>query len=85
MTLPSSIDIAMACWTCALRSEVYVSSRPASACPSRTSRSFHARLTASRSPEHMPCPAKGGIWCAASPARRSRPSRQRSTQRAWKV
>ena len=33
----------------------------------------------------MPWPAKGGIWCAASPASSTRPFRQRSAQRARKV
>ena len=32
----------------------------------------------------MPWPAKGGIWCAASPAISARPLRQRSAQRARK-
>ena len=41
--------------------------------PRSTRSSFQARFAASRSPEHMPWPAKGGIWCAASPARSARP------------
>ena len=36
-------------------------------------------------PEHSPCPAKGGIWWAASPASSIRPARQRSAQRALNV
>lgn len=47
-----------------------------SAVPFNTSASFHERLTASRKPEHMPWPMKGGVVCAASPTRRIRPVHQ---------
>src|SRR4051812_24277374 len=39
----------------------------------------------SRTPAPSPCPAKGGIRWAASPASSTRPSRQRVAQPAWKV
>jgi hypothetical protein len=41
--------------------------------PPSTRSSFHARLAASRTPAHMPWPANGGIWWAASPAISTRP------------
>ncbi len=36
---------------------------------------FRQMFAASRRPEPMPCPAKGGVWCAASPASSTRPLR----------
>jgi len=45
---------------------------------------FHEMLAASRTPEQSPCPMKGGIWCAASPARMTGPSRHLSAMSAWK-
>jgi hypothetical protein len=85
MTLPSSTDIPIAFWIWAERSVVYVSSSRSAERPESTRSSFQARFAASRIPEHMPCPANGGMRCAASPAIRIRRSRQRSAQRAWNV
>lgn len=62
---------------------VVVSSSASPASPSRTNASFHARLAASRTPEHRPCPRNGGIWCAASPARNTRPLRIALAMVAW--
>ena len=42
-------------------------------------------LAASRIPELIPWPANGGVRWAASPARKTRPVRQRSAMRAWYV
>ena len=46
--------------------------------PLITSGSFQARFTTSRMPAFMPWPRKGGVWCAASPAMKTLPTRQRS-------
>ena len=85
ITVPESIDIRMACCTCAQRSCWYVSSSASSARPRCTRSSFQARLSASRNPELIPCPMNGGITCAASPARMIRPERHRSAEHAWVV
>nr|WP_243760853.1 hypothetical protein [Propioniciclava sp. MC1595] len=62
-----------------------MSSSSASARPSTTSTSFHARLAASRTPAHMPWPMKGGVWWQASPARNTRPFAQPRATTEWKV
>ena len=73
MTLPSSIENSIAWRALGSRSSWYVSSSASGAWPPRTRSSFQARLAASRMPAHMPCPANGGIWWAASPASSTRP------------
>ena len=52
--------------------------------PAQDRSSFHARLMPSRMPEQAPCPMYGIMVCAASPARNTRPSRQRSAMRVSK-
>ena len=51
--------------------------------PATISASFQQMLNASRMPDCIPCPAHGGIRCAASPTRMTRPSRHRSAVRIW--
>ena len=56
------------------------------ASPARTAASFQASWCTSRSPRPSPCPTNGGLRWAASPARSTRPARQRSaTSRAERV
>ena len=47
--------------------------------PCRTAASFQPRSTASPTPVLSPCPPNGGLRCAASPARNTRPTRSVST------
>ena len=75
ITLPSSIEKPIAPCAWGRRSSSYVSSSASVARPVSTRSSFHARFAASRRPAHIPCPANGGIWWAASPASRTRPRR----------
>ena len=67
------------------RSSSYVASNAFPARPVSARSSFHARLDASRIPAHIPWPANGGIWCAASPARNARSTCQVSAMRAANV
>ena len=76
MTAPRRTARSMNARTWGARSVSQVSSSESPAAPATTIESFQARLEASRMPAHMPCPRKGGVWCALSPASISRPRRQ---------
>ena len=73
MIRPNDLACPTTVRTCFFRSTVYESSKCSPDRPRITASSFQARLLASRIPAQRPCPKKGGIWCAASPARKTRP------------
>src|SRR5271169_6332980 len=75
---PSRRETSTILRTTGARSTSYVSRISAEACPLRTAASFHDKLAASFMPPFIPCPAKGGMRWAASPARKTRPTRHRS-------